>query len=122
MIIGVGTDIVEIKRVEKSCENPRFLEKYYTEAERELIRQRKSRAASNFAAKEAVSKVFGTGFRGFSAKDIEVLRDELGRPYVVFHGSALELSKTLGITKVHISLSDTKDLVVAFAVGEGADK
>lgn len=120
MIIGVGTDIIEIKRVERSCENPSFLEKYYTEREQELVRQRKSRAASNFAVKEAVSKVLGTGFRGFGAKDIEVLRNDLGAPYVVLYGGALELSKQLGIENIHVSISDTKDCVVAFAVGEGA--
>lgn len=119
MIIGIGTDIVEIKRVEQACENPRFLDKYYTQAEIELIRQRKSCAASNFAVKEAVSKVFGTGFRGFGAKDIEVLRDELGKPYVHLYGGALELSEKLGIVNIHITISDTAQCVVAFAVGEG---
>ncbi len=122
MIIGIGTDIVEIKRVEKACENPRFMEKYYTEEERKLVRQRKTRAASNFAAKEAVSKVFGTGLRGFEARDIEVLRDELGCPYVILHNGALEISKRLGLERILVTLSDTKDCVVAFAVGEGEIK
>ena len=61
-IIGVGTDIVEVGRVLKSCEKHSFLNKYYTEAERELIKRRKSCAATNFAGKEAVAKAFGTGF------------------------------------------------------------
>ena len=60
-IIGVGTDIVEVGRVLKSCEKHSFLNKYYTEAERELIKRRKSCAATNFAGKEAVAdKLTGT--------------------------------------------------------------
>lgn len=119
MIIGIGTDIIERKRVEQACDRPGFMSRYYTEAEQELVRQRKSCAASNFAVKEAVSKVFGTGFRGFEVKEIEVLRNELGCPYVILHGEALALSRRLGIETIHVSVSDTKDCVVAFAVGEG---
>ncbi|MCI8372015.1 MAG: holo-ACP synthase [Lachnospiraceae bacterium] len=121
MIIGIGTDMIEIERVLKSCQNPRFLERYYTQAERELIQKRKCRCATHFAAKEAVSKVLGTGFRSFTPKEIEVLRNELGKPYVVLYGRALELSRSLGIERIHISLTDTKEYAAAFAIGEGAD-
>lgn len=119
MIIGVGTDIVEVERVLQACGNETFLRKYYTPKEQRLIEQRRSRAATNFAAKEAVSKVFGTGFRGFCMKEIEVLRDEKGRPYVVLHGGAKELAQTLGIRILHLSLSDCAQYATAFAVGEG---
>lgn len=119
MIIGIGTDIIEISRVIKACEKQTFVDKNYTKAEQELILERNSRSASNFAVKEAVSKVFGTGFRKFGTKDIEVLRDELGKPYVNLYGGAKELAKTLRIKNIHVTISDTKEYVVAFAVGEG---
>lgn len=119
MIIGVGTDIVEVERVMRACEKPVFLQKYYTEEEQRLIEQRRSRAATNFAAKEAVSKVFGTGICGFRMKEIEVLRDERGKPYVVLHHKAREVAQTLGIERIHISLSDSSQYATAFAIGEG---
>lgn len=119
MIIGIGTDIIDVPRVKKACENEHFLEKYYTEQERELIRQRPARTASHFAAKEAVAKVFGTGFSGISIREIEILRDSFGKPYVQLYGKAKELAKSLGITQIQLSLSDTKEYAVAFAVGIG---
>ena len=119
MIIGIGMDIVEVERVLRACGNVRFLEKYYTEEERKLIQNKRTSAATNFAAKEAVSKVFGTGFRGFTAQEIEVLRDELGRPYVCLHGNAEKMAASLGIVRMHISLSDTDTHAAAYAIGEG---
>ena len=113
-IIGVGTDIVEVGRVLKSCEKHSFLNKYYTEAERELIKRRKSCAATNFAGKEAVAKAFGTGFLNCMPEDIEILRDEKGKPYVNLSEKAEK-----GITKIHISLSDTDKLAMAYVVAEG---
>ena len=92
-IIGVGTDIVEVGRVLKSCEKHSFLNKYYTEAERELIKRRKSCAATNFAGKEAVAKAFGTGFLNCMPEDIEILRDEKGKPYVNLSEKAEKIVK-----------------------------
>ena len=80
-----------------------------------------SRFAGNFAVKEAVAKVFGTGFRTFMPGDIEVLRDELGKPHVKLYGGAKELAQTMGIVRIHVSITNTKEYVVAFAVGEGED-
>lgn len=119
MIIGVGMDIVEIERVVKACEKPAFMQKYFTEEERALVEQKRNRAATNFAAKEAVSKVFGTGFRGFAMHEIEVLRDKWGKPYVKLHGRAAQTAQNLGIRHIHISLSDSKSYATAFAIGEG---
>ena len=123
-IIGVGTDIVEVGRVLKSCEKHSFLNKYsylkyYTEAERELIKRRKSCAATNFAGKEAVAKAFGTGFLNCMPEDIEILRDEKGKPYVNLSEKAEKIVKEKGITKIHISLSDTDKLAMAYVVAEG---
>ena len=69
--------------------------------------------------KEAVSKVFGTGFRGFGLLDIEVLRDELGKPWVRLHGGAKKLADSLKITRIHVSITNTGSLASAYAVGEG---
>lgn len=121
MIIGIGNDIIETERVIKACGRRSFLEKVYTVRERELIAEKQSRAAGNFAVKEAVSKVFGTGFSRIRPREIEVLRDGLGKPVVVLHGRAEQLAKELGIARIHVSISDTDSLTTAFAVGEGAE-
>jgi holo-[acyl-carrier-protein] synthase len=118
MITGIGVDLIEIDRVIKACENESFLTKYYTDKEIEIIKPDQKRAADNFAVKEAVAKMLGTGFRSFTPKDIEVLRDPLGKPYVVLYGSAAELAKQQGATKIHVSISNSKEFSNAFVVGE----
>lgn len=122
MIVGIGTDIVEVERVKKACEGKGFLARSFTDKEIELIEKRASSAAGNFAVKEAVSKVFGTGFRSFGLKDIEVLRDELGAPYITLYSKALEMADKLQIDSWHVSISDTKTVAVAFVVGENTQK
>lgn len=119
MIIGIGTDIVLVSRAEKACSTPAFLTRFFTEKERELIGNKWQRAASNFAVKESVSKCFGTGFRGFGLADIEVLRDELGKPYVNLYGGAKEMSDKLGIKSWYVTTSNEKEYAVAFVVAEG---
>ncbi len=122
MIIGIGNDIIEIERILKAIHRPRFLEKHFTQQEIELYHIRGDRAeilAGNFAVKESVSKVFGTGIRGFGLKDIEVLRDDLGKPYVILHNHAKKISDEIHITHIFVSISHSEKYVVAFAVGEG---
>ncbi|BCN31935.1 holo-ACP synthase [Anaeromicropila herbilytica] len=121
MIIGIGTDLVEISRVIKACENRHFLEKYFTMDEIKLIEHDKRKAADNFAVKEAVSKIFGTGFHNFSPIDIEVLREESGKPYVKLYGKALDLAKQLKIGTIHVTITNTQKYAQAFAVGESVD-
>jgi phosphopantetheine--protein transferase-like protein len=124
MVRGIGNDIIEIDRVKDKLRNQRFLEKYFTKNEIELYHVRKNNAeviAGNFAIKESVSKVFGTGVRGFLLTDIEVLRDELGKPYVILHNSAKDIAKSLGIDHLLVSISHSKKYVVGFAVGECSD-
>lgn len=118
MIIGIGTDLIEIQRIKKACAREAFFVRCFTDKERELIGKNYTKAAGNFAVKEAVSKVFGTGIRGFELIDIEVLRDELGRPYVNLYRNALIIAKKNKITKLHVSISNTKDFVLAYVVGE----
>lgn len=118
MIAGIGTDIVETERVFKAIQKESFLGKCYTKKEQKLIAERKSRAASNFAGKEAVAKALGTGFAGFAPSDIEILRRVDGVPYVLLHNGAKERAESLGINYIHISLSDTKDNAIAYVVTE----
>ena len=118
MITGVGTDIVEVFRIEKSMQNERFLADYFTNAENDYFKLKKynpQTVSASFAAKEAVSKALGTGFLGFSLKDIEILHDEKGKPYVNLYNNAKKLADG-GI--FNLSLSHTKDFAVAFAVLE----
>lgn len=85
MIYGIGNDIIEIERIEKAILKENFINKIFTRAEVENIKNRGNRAetyAGIFAAKEAISKSLGTGVRNFSLLDIEILNDKLGKPYV----------------------------------------
>lgn len=118
LITGIGVDLVEIDRISKACEKEAFIRRCFTENEIRLIDKNWQRAAGNFAVKEAVVKMLGTGFRGFFLTDIEVLRDELGKPYVNLFGKAADLAKAQGVTTIHVSISNTKDLANAFVVGE----
>ena len=119
MIKGVGTDMVEIERIRKACQKDSFLIRVYTEEERRQVGMDISRLAGSFAVKEAVSKVLGTGFRTFFPVDIEVLRDDLGKPFVRLYGGAEERRKAAGIDRIEVSITDTKEYAMAFAVGEG---
>lgn len=118
MIAGIGMDMIEIHRVVRACEREAFLKKYFTEAERELIAVDLKRAADNFAVKEAVSKMFGTGFREISPIEIECLRDKLGKPYVNLYGKAVEHKRLLSIDKIYVTITNTRELSAAVAVGE----
>ena len=111
MIVGVGTDLVEMDRMKKACGRESFLKRIYTEEER--------RQAGDFAVKEAVAKALGTGFRGFGPECIEALRDPLGKPYVRLYGRAGELAEELGIDEFHVSVTNTAQYAAAFVVGEG---
>ncbi|MBE5971769.1 MAG: holo-[acyl-carrier-protein] synthase [Lachnoclostridium sp.] len=121
MLTGVGCDLIEIERMKKACEKEAFLLRVYTEEERRQADGRPSVLAGTFAVKEAVAKVLGTGFRTFMPKDVEVLRDELGKPYVLLHGNAEKLAEEKKIKRIEVSISDTKEYAMAFAVGEGED-
>lgn len=119
MLTGVGCDLIEIERVKKACEKEAFLMRVYTENERRQADGKASVLAGTFAVKEAVAKVFGTGFRQFMPIDVEVLRDPLGKPYVVLHGNAKKMAEEKKIRKIEVSISNTGEHAMAFAVGEG---
>ena len=86
MMISVGTDILEIERMERLQKKGR-IDRIFTEEERRQSEGRTSRLAGDFSVKEAVAKTFGTGVRGFSLLEIEVLRDALGKPFVKLYGN-----------------------------------
>ncbi|MCH5267419.1 MAG: holo-ACP synthase [Lachnospiraceae bacterium] len=115
-IVGIGVDIIEIERVTKAYKKESFRNKYFSEGERALIEKRIARCASAFAGKEAVVKALGTGFTGVSPADISILRDEKGTPIVKLTGGAQKLAKSLGVTEIKISLSDTQEQAIAYAI------
>lgn len=122
MIFGVGTDLVEIDRIQKAIEkNPRFLQKVYTEEEIRYCQRKKNpwqSFAARFAAKEAVSKALGTGLGKIGLTDIEVQNQSTGQPQIVLHGAAQIFAQTHGIKRVHISLSHSEVYAIATAIVE----
>jgi len=116
----IGVDIVEIARVERAIERwgGRFLQRVYSETEIRLCRKKPSRLAARFAGKEAVMKALGTGIKGISWREIEILAEPGGRPVVQLHGKAQKRADDLGLDKLVISLSDSREYAVAFVVGE----
>ena len=121
MIIGIGTDIIEIDRIEKAINNNKnFLSKIFTDNEIELFRKRNMRIeviAGNFAVKEAISKAIGTGIRGFSLIDIEVLRDDLGKPIADLNNNREKIINRK--YRLNVSISHNKTSAVAFVILEG---
>ncbi|MGH4119410.1 holo-ACP synthase [Clostridium sp.] len=122
MIVGVGIDIVEIKRIKNAIErNNRFLEKIFTETELDYLRSRNLRpeyVSGRFAAKEAVAKALGTGFRGFDFRDIEIDRTTLGKPIVILKGKAKQIANSEGPYNIHLSISHGEESAVAYAILE----
>lgn len=117
MILGIGIDTIEIARVLRACERSgHFVERTYTPGEIAQFAGHKVRKASDFAAKEAVAKAFRTGFYQCEPREIEVLRGELDEPYVRLYGRAKKLAERMGITQMHISITNTKNEVTAFVV------
>ncbi|MBQ6148158.1 MAG: holo-ACP synthase [Oscillospiraceae bacterium] len=117
MIYGVGVDMISISRVQKACEKESFLTKVFSCKEIELYRNHPEKLAANFSSKEAFSKALGTGLRGFDMNEVELLRDNLGKPYYEFSGRALGIMNSHKLV-AHVSVSDEKDYVIVFTVLE----
>jgi len=111
--------MVEINRIRKSVKNPKFLSLVFGEKENFEIQKKFSvqSIAARFCAKEAFSKAVGLGFRGFSFKDVEVLHDNLGKPYISLEGSAKKLMKNENY-EISVSLTHTKSYASAVVVIE----
>ena len=123
-IIGIGVDLVENARIEHSLErfSERFLHRVFTAGEIEYSQSMKFPArhlAARFAAKEAVSKAFGTGIgKAMGWKDIDVHRKPSGEPFVVLEGGAKKLAVERGVGAVWITLSHTENHAMAMIVLE----
>jgi holo-[acyl-carrier protein] synthase len=121
-IFGIGVDVVEIARIAHSIDQhgAPFLRRVFTDAEQQYCGAMKHPPqfyAARFAAKEAVSKAFGTGIgASLGWLDIEVGRKPSGEPFVILHGAGAELTKRLGIREVLLSLSHSEHYAVANAV------
>ena len=120
MIVGIGNDIIEIERIEKAISKEGFKNKVYTQKELENIKKRGDRVetyAGIFSAKEAISKAVGTGVREFSLTDLEILNDDLGKPYVAV---SEKLDKIIKDKKedyqIEISISHSKKYATAVAI------
>ncbi|MHB9314369.1 holo-ACP synthase [Fusobacterium polymorphum] len=120
MIVGIGNDIIEIERIEKAISKEGFKNKIYTQRELENIEKRGNRTetyAGIFSAKEAISKAIGTGVREFSLTDLEILNDDLGKPYVVVSEKLDKILKTKKEDyQIEISISHSRKYATAMAI------
>lgn len=117
MILGVGLDLADIERIERAIQKPHFLERIYSEEERAAIQRKGAQtAAGYFAAKEAVSKALGTGFRGFGMWDICIRNDELGKPEALLKNGALDRLTELGGRKITLSITHSQGFAAAVAI------
>jgi len=116
--VAVGVDLIEIARIKRSLDDfgERFLNRVYTERERDRYRNRVSELAARFAAKEATSKALGTGIVGIRWREMEVLPNRRGKPVLILHGSAAERAKLLGFTDFTVSLTHSRTDAMAFVI------
>ena len=124
MIYGIGTDIVNISRIKKMKSLKSFSEKILSVNELKISSSYDANKfiaylSKQFACKEALSKAFGTGIRKpILFKELEILRDEKGKPYFNPLGDVKKTIINLGITKTHVSLADESEYAIAFAILE----
>lgn len=124
MILGTGIDIIEVGRVVHAVERfgDRFLRRVLLDAEVDychLHARPGPHIAARFAAKEAISKAFGTGIgAALGWHDMEIRRQPTGQPFVVLHGKGLELLSKMGGNRLHVSLSHTETYATAVALIE----
>lgn len=123
MIVGIGTDIIEVERIRKHIEAGfGFRDKVFTAQEIAYCESKTNKAqnyAARFSAKEAFLKAVGTGLRhGLAFTDIEVVNDELGKPEMVLHGKAQEIIRKMGASGIQISMTHLRDWVNAIVIIE----
>jgi holo-[acyl-carrier protein] synthase len=122
MIIGIGIDVVHVRRMERWRNIPGLLDRYFHPQELSASLSRGSGAmlslAARFAAKEAFGKALGTGLAGIVLKDIMVVNRHNGRPEIEVFGTALEALRHSGAERLHISLTHEKDNAIAMVVLE----
>jgi holo-[acyl-carrier protein] synthase len=124
LILGTGIDLAEVPRIRTAMERhgQRFIERIYTALEIAYVERkanRYERYAARFAAKEAGMKAIGTGWRkGVRWQDFEVANLPSGRPTLRLHGVAAQVAETLGVKRIHLSLTHTAEHGMAFVILE----
>ena len=116
MIYGVGVDIVKISRIKRLMQDTDFIKRFYTDAEAEYIGKKENTAAAFYAAKEAYAKALGTGFRAFGLKDVEILHDSQGKPYIKTYKNARRDG-----CNIQLSLSHDGDYAIAYVIIESGE-
>ena len=124
MILGIGTDIVSVERIERAIEQygARFADRVFTTDEWEFCKSRAGNAeclAGRFAVKEAAFKALGHGWDecgGFTS--VEVVRQPKRRPEIVFHGRAKEIAERISVTRAHVSITHDAGFAAAIVVLE----
>ena len=116
----IGVDIIEIARIEKAIAHwgESFLHRVYTEPELKLYHKKPSSLAARFAGKEAVMKALGTPNKGVGWTEIEILSDSSGKPLVRLYGKAQKQANSLGLDRLSISLSHSREYAIALVGGE----
>ncbi len=114
-ILRTGIDLIEVERFrsQKPEIRERFIDRVYTDAEREYCGDNDQHLAGRFAAKEAVSKALGCGIGDIAWKEIEILNDEAGMPVLYLHGKASERARQLGLTIWSVSITHLKEYAAA---------
>ena len=123
MILGIGLDLCETHRLKRAMARPAFVKRVFSPAEVSVCKGRRDRLlcyAARFAAKEAYFKAIGTGWgNGVGWLDVEVTSDGSGPPRLLVSGGARRVARSLGVKKVHLSLTHTGDYAAAMVVIEG---
>lgn len=126
MIVGIGIDVVHVRRLERWTSCPGLLERYFHPVELQTALGRGAGAAlslsARFAAKEAFGKALGTGLAGIVLKDIQVINHHNGRPEMIVYGTAREALKKAGADRVHLSLTHERDNAIAMVVIESSGR
>ncbi|CAG0944624.1 holo-[acyl-carrier protein] synthase [Anaerolineae bacterium] len=122
-MIATGIDLVEVQRIEESIARygERFLARVFTASELAYCRGRPQQLAARFAAKEAVSKLLGTGIQhrdGVGWREIQIVSNERGQPSVQLSGRAAQRATEIGFRNIAISLSHTREHAIAMVVAE----
>ena len=125
MVLGMGSDLIEIGRIAESIERygERFLQRVFTAGEIAFCERKLKHAAESFAArfaaKEAAAKALGTGIsRGITWREIEVRREPGERPMLFLSGRASERAEAMGVRRMHLTLTHSRDLAMAVVLAE----
>lgn len=122
IIYGIGTDIIEIDRIKKTMERyPSFVDRIFSIDEIVYLESKAlnpQHIAGGFSAKEAVLKSIGTGLRNFKWKEIEIIRDQKGKPFVRLNGKVKDYAEDNYIGDIHITISHSKNYATATAIAE----